>query len=143
VPAPPSGEERGETAITIRFEPWEEIYHIGQVGESGTRQWHLAGAEALGAWWRDHTLVLFPVVSERPGEVHLVMEVAPFSEGERREAFNRFSKPGPAPFETKEGSPPSGDRPGGGPPGNEIINLIIRSSANRPTMFRFSWKLKF
>ena len=139
----PGRGQEGRTLITVRYEPWEEVYFVEQIQAAGRQQWTLAGKEALNLWWRHHRPQLFGDAFVGSGELRLVLEVIPFSEREQQQALDRFAKPEPVPFETGNRDSLGGGNAGSPAPSSEFLDLILKASAKRKVMFHFSWTLKY
>ena len=90
----PAGERVfGGGRVDIRYEVWDEVYHVEQWGiDGGHGQRKLPSFEALGEYWQKLRLA---VLGTRPaageGGVRLEIDLVPFSQQEREDARRWFS----------------------------------------------------
>jgi hypothetical protein len=90
------GKAQGGATITVRWEPWDEVYLVAAAGAAGgaVRRESLPSRERLDSWWRDLRLpVLDPGALGREGDwrVQVSVHVVPFSEAEREDTQRWFS----------------------------------------------------
>lgn len=99
---PPAGRSRepDDTAfVTVRYELWDEVFHVGVVDASGRpRSLQVDTFAGLEAFWRDLRLAMsasavqIGAVGRVPGEVRLAIDVVPFSAAEAQETQRWFSE---------------------------------------------------
>jgi hypothetical protein len=123
---------RGAARADVRWEPWDEVFHVGILGADGrARRDTVPSFERLVAWWRSLEL---PVVAALPAgtwSVKVELSVIPFSQSEQRDAQRWFSNaPGPddAPAATEGGSRLNG-----------VVDLLIATSIQRHSVVRYAW----
>jgi hypothetical protein len=91
----PQGERIfGGGRVDIRYEVWDEVYHVEQWGiDGGYGRREIPSFEALGDYWRQLRLV---VLGASPaaggGGVRLEIDLVPFSQKEREDARRWFSE---------------------------------------------------
>ena len=86
---------QGGARVEIRYEIWDEVYHVRQLGIDGiaTRR-VLPSFDDLRAWWQELHLVVFeapPLRLAGTGEVRLMVDLVPFSQREQDDAQRWFS----------------------------------------------------
>ena len=88
------GKAEGGAVVTIRFDLWDEVFHVAWVGAAGPpRRSPFDSFEALETWWRDLRLeVLASGPGRRLGQPRLVIDVVPFSAAEARDTQRWFSE---------------------------------------------------
>ena len=134
-----NGELNGLIRVDIRFEPWDEVFHlqIGQTAQPPVRR-RLSGRDALLAWWQEQSWPLAagndPRHRER-GTVKLELVLIPFSQSEQEEALRSITSPG----RFQEASETVAEEGGN----TDIIDLILFTAAKRKAAFRFRWTLRF
>jgi hypothetical protein len=93
----PSGSRvMGGARVEIRYDVWDEVYHVNRLGIDGVAQQQALGSfEELRAWWRGLRMVVFdapPGKLAGSGEVRLSIDLVPFSQQERDDAQRWFSE---------------------------------------------------
>ena len=78
------GAARGGARIEIRYELWDEVYHVAAAGIDGAANRQTVGSFAgLVKWWRTLELPLLEGVDAAPRKLRLDLDVVPFSDAER------------------------------------------------------------
>lgn len=132
-----AGRTRGAARVDIRWEPWDEVFHVAAFGADGrTRKESLPSLERLAAWWRG--LELPAALGLSPGtawEVKVEVDVLPFSSSEQRDAQRWFSSSlGP---ETTGGPPRASE---GESRLNGVVDLLMATSIGRRSVVRYAWR---
>lgn len=88
--------------VEIRWEPWDEVFHVAALDRSGWRRLELADLGALRRWWGSLELGFDPGASApgsrgtrgppRSGDSRLEILVLPFSAAEGADAERWFSQ---------------------------------------------------
>lgn len=90
------GKQEGVALVTVRFDLWDEVFHVAQVGASGpAERTSFESAEALETWWRELRLAVLNVperAAPRWIDAHVSIDVVPFSAAEARETQRWFSE---------------------------------------------------
>lgn len=118
--------ERTEAAarIEVRFEPWEEVYHVTLTPAQGPPQrLRLTAAEGIEPWWRSLSLS-FPVRGRLRGSARIELSVIPFSEEEEADARRWYAE---------------ALRNGEGAHFAEVLDVLTLTSIKRRGVLRFSW----
>jgi hypothetical protein len=121
--------------ISIRFEPWDEVFYVRALGADGTDEKKvIRSVEALKRWWSLPRSA--PAARFSPGErVKVSVAVIPFSASEEADAKRwlaqslTVSTPPPAEGggEVASAAPPS------------LFSAVIGSSIRRRPVLRFEW----
>ena len=88
------GKTEGGAVVTIRFDLWDEVFHVGWTGAAGRPYREpFDSFEALESWWRDLRLeVLHAAPARKLGQARVVIDVVPFSAAEARDTQRWFSE---------------------------------------------------
>lgn len=90
-----TGKLKGGAVVTVRFDLWDEVFHVAYAGATGSPQrMPFESYEDLETWWRDLRLAVLPAssrTSRRLSQPRLVIDVVPFSAAEARETQRWFS----------------------------------------------------
>ncbi len=83
----PRGKEPvGGARLEIRYEPWDQVYHVRARGSDGeSRRRTLRSFDELQLWWRALRLPVLAADAESE-RLRLVLDVIPFSAAEERDA---------------------------------------------------------
>ncbi|MEM8931339.1 MAG: hypothetical protein AAGE94_09200 [Acidobacteriota bacterium] len=79
---------RGGALVEVRYEPWDEVYHLMALGADGRPTRSVESSfDALAERWRRLRLVLVRSLGEPRGSLRprLELDVIPFSRGEQRD----------------------------------------------------------
>lgn len=129
---------KGGAHISIRFEPWEEVFHVAVLDASQRVEEHVFSGEGeLSAWWRVLSLRLLDLRLGRPGQrtpVKVVFELVPFSHQEEAGA-RAWLRGREANLEQDQSS----DQGHAG--GDRLINMLVATSIKRKPLLRFHWKV--
>lgn len=140
---PRRGLLRGGARIEVRFEPWDEVYHVRAIDMEGRGiEDQLASFEALVAWWQDRRpLVLVDALdgaARDVGPVRIELDVVPFSEDEAHDTRRWFS-------EALDDADQGGTAAVGaaGRPGNDavqqVLHTLLATSIQRRPAVEFRW----
>jgi hypothetical protein len=91
----PAGERVfGGGRVDIRYEVWDEVYHVEQWGIDGDhRRREIPSFEALGDYWSQLRLAVLAAGPDAvQGGVRLEIDLVPFSQKEREDARRWFSE---------------------------------------------------
>jgi len=90
------GREFGAARVDVRYDLWDEVFEVVAVGSDGRGERQtLDGRAALEAWWSALELIvgdLSALPAGRSKEVHLALEVVPFSASEQDDAQRWFER---------------------------------------------------
>lgn len=90
------GKQEGGALVTVRFDLWDEVFHVAQIGAAGLAERRsFDSSEALEAWWRELRLAVLKVPDRGPPgwtDARLSIDVVPFSAAEARETQRWFSE---------------------------------------------------
>lgn len=132
-----AGKTRGAARVDVRWEPWDEVFHVAAVGADGrVRKESLPSLERLAAWWRG--LELSAAVGLPPGtgwQVKVEVSVLPFSSSEQRDAQRWFS--------SSLGPETAGEatQPGEGESRlSGVVDLLMVTSIQRRSVVRYAWQ---
>ncbi len=130
----------GGARVEIRYELWDEIFEIDEIGADGRPERHKVDSEeGLRAWWGSLRLTILDrsLTGAGTGRARVVLEVIPFSRAEEADTQRWFSesvhraelgKAGTsAPITEKKGS-------GGG-----VLDMLIATSIRRRPLMTFRW----
>jgi hypothetical protein len=125
---------RGAARVDVRWEPWDEVFHVAWVGADGKRRREVVPSyERLGAWWRGLELPVATALPAGSWAVKVELSVIPFSQSEQRDAQRWFSNApgpeGPEPAVVAEGESRL----------NGVVDLLIATSIQRRSIFRYAW----
>jgi hypothetical protein len=128
--------QRGGARISIRYEPWDEVYLVATRGiDRSTQSLRFATVEKLKAWWRDAAVPALPRATA--DTVQLTLEVLPFSIEEQRETQQWLSR---ALGDVRaEPSTPEPDEPAGAGAGTSVLDVIVGTSIQRRPIVRYRW----
>lgn len=123
----------GGARVEIRFEPWDQVYHVGvlTLGD-GSRREVLPSSEALAAWWRQLRLPVLRAAGG--GQARVRLDVVPFSAAEQRDAQRWFAR-------TLEHAGEPGAESIGEEAGSvaRLFNLLLATSIQRRTLATYRW----
>ncbi len=92
---PAGGRPGGGARIEIRYELWDEVYHVAAVGIDGAVERRtVASTEELRAWWSSLRLLVLeapPGLLGRARQAKVQLDVVPFSQTERDDTQRWFS----------------------------------------------------
>jgi hypothetical protein len=138
-------EARGGARIAVRYEPWDEVFHVQAAAAGGWRaQETLPSFDRLLAWWQGLKLPVAALAALRPGEpwrIKVRLDVVPFSLAEQRETQRWFTDS----LDRGAGSPASGagkGPPPGTPPSNTVLDLLIATSIKRRSLVGYDWTIE-
>lgn len=91
------GKSEGGAVVTIRFDLWDEVFHVAYLGAGEPPQRiPFQSFEELETWWRDLRLAVLPAAEARRArrldQARLVIDVVPFSAAEARDTQRWFSE---------------------------------------------------
>jgi hypothetical protein len=129
---------QGAARIDIRYEPWDEVFHVRGAATGGWRtQETLPSFERLLAWWQGLKLPVAGLATLRPGErwrIEVRLDVVPFSLAEQRETQRWFSD-----SLDKAGGAAKGGAPAA--PSNAVLDLLIATSIKRQSLVGYDWTI--
>lgn len=142
---------RGAARIDVRYEPWDEVFHVRAASAAGWRaEETLPSFERLLAWWqglRPPVAAPAALAALRPGErwrIEVHLDVVPFSLAEQRETQRWFTDSldrgagGAAAGAAK--APPPGTSPSPSP-SNAVLDLLIATSIKRQSLVGYDWTI--
>lgn len=138
--------QRGGARISVRYEPWEEVYLVATRGiDRSSQSLRFATVETLTEWWRDAAVPALPRATA--DTVRLTLEVLPFSIEEQRETQQWLSRAlGDVQEVQEELSTPkpddqadAGAEPADAGAGTSVLDIIIGTSIQRRPIVRYRW----
>jgi hypothetical protein len=133
---------RGGAHVAIRYELWDEVFHVEVLGIDGrVERSTLASREALLGWWRKLSLPLFgtPPASPAAGvRVRVALEVVPFSRAEQ-DATRRWLADGAQGSGESYSESPE-DR---GASLERVFSVLLATSIQRRALISYRWTLDF
>ena len=126
---------RGAARVDVRWEPWDEVFHLTVVDGSGrVRRETIGSFEHLATWWNELQVVVAPRAPAAALTTPRVeLSVVPFSQSEQRDAQRWFSS---------ALAPETADDPQAGPGEsrlNGVVDLLIATSIQRRSVVRYRW----
>ena len=130
------GQQRGGARISVRYEPWDEVYLVTTRGiDRSSQSLRFATVEKLKDWWRDAGVPALPRATA--DTVQLTLEVLPFSIEEQQETQQWLSR---ALGDVRaEPSTPEPDDPAGAGAGTSVLDVIVGTSIQRRPIVRYRW----
>jgi hypothetical protein len=127
---------RGAARVDIRWEPWDEVFHVTAVGADGQpRRYVLPSFEALAGWWSALVLPVTPRGNPPSSQAKVELQVLPFSSAEQEDAQRWFSGAlGPE----AAGDPPSAET--GTSRLDGVVDLLMATSIQRRVLARYQWR---
>ncbi len=138
------GRDVGAARVDVRYDLWDEVFEVVAVGSDGRGERRaLAGREALEAWWSGLELALVETAAlPSPGrdELHLLLEVIPFSASEQDDAQRWFAR--------SFGSPSGGEGATGADAGErrgdsleKVLGVLMATSIRGSVLFTMRWSV--
>jgi hypothetical protein len=126
---------QGAARVDVRWEPWDEVFHVTVVDGAGrVRRETLGSLERLVAWWSALEVAVAPgAVPPQLAGARVELRVVPFSQSEQRDAQRWFSS---------ALAPETADDPQAGPGEsrlNGVVDLLIATSIQRRSVVRYQW----
>ena len=140
------GQQRGGARISVRYEPWDEVYLVATRGiDRSSQSLRFATVEKLKEWWRDAAVPALPRATA--STVRLTLEVLPFSIEEQRETQQWLSRA--LGGLQAEPSTPEPDDPADAAAeaveagaGTSVLDVIIGTSIQRRPIVRYRWTVQ-
>jgi hypothetical protein len=135
---------RGGGRIDVRYEPWDEVFHVQAAAGALRLRDALPSFDRLLAWWEGLRLPVAATAGLRAGEpwtVEVRLDVIPFSLAEQRDTQRWFTDSldkGAAAAGTP-GSPPSA---AGAPQSHAVLDLLIATSIKRQSLVGYDWSIR-
>lgn len=137
--------------VDVRYELWDEVFHVAVVDLAGLRRLVVADRGQLGEWWRDLELRLVgasadpvpPSGAVAPGArptARVRLEVLPFSQAEREETQRWFSQSLEGSRSTSAEQVGESAEEGSGGLG-QTLGLLMATSIERRAVASFDWRL--
>ena len=129
--------QRGGARISVRYEPWDEVYLVATRGiDRSSQSLRFATVEKLEEWWRDAAVAALPRATA--DTVQLTLEVLPFSIEEQRETQQWLSRAlGDVRATEPEDTADAGADPSSA--GTSVLDVIIGTSIQRRPIVRYRW----
>ena len=125
---------RGAARVDVRWEPWDEVFHVTVVDGAGVvRRETIGSFERLTAWWSVLEAVVAPASPEPLALPRVELSVVPFSQAEQRDAQRWFSS-APAPESADDAQAGPGESRLNG-----VVDLLIATSIQRRSLVRYRW----
>lgn len=132
----------GGARVEIRYELWDEVFHVTTLGIDGRPQREtIVSRGDLDAWWAELSLPVFD--DETPfddaGTVRVILEVVPFSHSEQLDTQRWFEQSVQRAEEGRnEGisHPAEGDESLG-----RVFSVLIATSIRRQALTSYRWDL--
>lgn len=120
--------------ISIRFEPWDELFHVRALGADGSDEKKVIRSfEALKKWWSAPRTT--PAARFTPGDrLKVSVAVIPFSASEEADAKRWLAQSLSVPTTPP---PEGGGQVASAPP--SLFSAVIGSSIRRRPVLRFEW----
>ena len=127
---------RGAARVDVRWEPWDEVFHVVAMGADGrAHRETMPSFERLAGWWRGLELPVAAGLARGRWQVKVELSVVPFSQSEQKDAQRWLSNapPAEAPSDEPPATVDSGSRLNG------VVDLLIATSIQRRSIVRFAW----
>lgn len=137
------GQAAGGARTEIRFELWDEVFHVATVGVNGrVSRSVISSHEELLVWWRELALAVLDgssKVAARATKARVTLEVVPFSRAEQDDTQRWFAKG----VGRTEGA---GERVSDSPDDREgsleqVFSVLIATSIQRRALITYRWTL--
>lgn len=126
--------------LTIRYEPWDEVFHVEALGLDGTEETKtLRSLDELKGWISTPRFAL-PGRFDPGAAVRIAASVVPFSASEEADAKRWLARSiSRAPADVAEAAPPPGQRIDRIP---SLFSAVIGSSIRRKPVLRYEWVVR-
>lgn len=140
----PGARALGGARVDVRYELWEEVFHVVAVGIDGRAERRsFASFDALAAWWRELRLRVFARGGpDPPGpwELRVALELIPFSQAEQDDTRRWFSDSlqkaaRSSAEEVARASEEQAENLG------RVLNLVMATSIGRRPLAAYQWSL--
>ena len=137
------GQAAGGARAEIRFELWDEVFHVATIGVDGRISRRVISShEELLVWWRDLALAVLDGSTEaaaRASEARLILDVVPFSRAEQDETQRWFAEGvGRTEGAGESISDSPDDREGSL---EQVFSILIATSIQRRALISYRWTL--
>jgi hypothetical protein len=130
----------GGARLEIRFEPWDEVFHVAAIGIDHRVQRKICHSpEELRAWWRGlNLLILASQETTKPtGRIVLRMDVIPFSASERSDTLRWLSDLRASQEPNRSGSEQVAGN--SAPLVSQTVQVLLATSIRRQAIKTFRW----
>jgi hypothetical protein len=120
------GDTKGAARIEVRYDLWDEVYHVRRIEFDARQERQRFTAEQLERWWRTTPIRLLSTTREAL-ELQVELSVLPFSAAEEEDARQWLSKSGGV------GSASRGARSPG------LVDVLIGTTIQAKPLLTFKW----
>jgi hypothetical protein len=142
--------QKGAAQVALRYDLWEEVYHVESV-PAPTARTAVESTASAQDWWRAAVVTVAPAGGRwlaAPARARVTLQVLPFSQTEQRDAQDwllrsfRVAGPEAPPGQGAEGSgPPGAERAGSPAPVRDFYGAMLASSIGRRSLITWSWNV--
>ncbi|MBW3670173.1 MAG: hypothetical protein KY432_00720 [Acidobacteria bacterium] len=126
-----------EGLITIRWEPWDEVFYVRTIDYDARSQRATLGGFAELERWISSMPVRVGRTRERSGAVLVTASVVPFSESEETDAKTWVARSLSEPV----ASPGAEPAEAAAPEPSSLFSAVISSSIRRKPVLKFRWRV--
>lgn len=133
----------GAARLDVRYEPWDEVFHLRQIEASGkVVHTRLPSFAKLAEHWGKLELAVLETrkLGPRPGKAEVRLKVIPFSRAEQLETQRWMSRP-PTDREPGSAGALSGALDEPATPIGQVLDLLLATSIERGALTELSWKV--
>jgi hypothetical protein len=140
---------RGGGTVTIRWEPWDEVFLVAAAGAMGpagsaAHRESLPSFERLQDWWRTLSLRALDasgLAADGTWQIKVSIHVVPFSESEREDTQRWFSASVESSQRSNAQDASSVAKDSSSP--GLLLDLLVATSIRRHSLVSYDWSLTF
>ena len=139
----PESEGVGGARVEVRYELWDEVFHVRSLDAGGrAQQVTIASSAELESWWSEQRFVVLepaPSIAVQPRTARVTLDVVPFSHSEQLDTQRWFEE---AVLRNEgAGSEAAQSAQGGNESLGRVFSVLLATSIRRQALMSYRWNV--